>query len=71
MGLDALKQEAAALDEASRRELLTYLISLREQQWAAQANEMSRRLDDPSSDRWLTMEEFETRLNRIAEPPAE
>jgi hypothetical protein len=71
MSLEALKREAAALDEASRRELISFLISLREKQWTAQANAMARRLDDPDPSRWLTLEEFEGRLDRIAEPPAE
>ena len=69
MSLEALKREAAALDESSRRELFSYLISLRERQWATHARTTARSLDDPDSSRWLTPEEFKTRLEQIPEPP--
>lgn len=68
MSLDALKQEAAALDDPSRKELFSFLVSLRERQWAAQAGAMARNLDDPDPTRWLTLEEFQTRLDQIPEP---
>jgi hypothetical protein len=70
MNLDALKQEAAALDESSRKELLSFLLAMREEQWARHAREAARKLDDPNLDRWLTIEEFKSRLDRIPEPPA-
>ena len=69
MSLEALKQEAAALDEPSRKELFAYMVSLREQQWAALIRTLARNLDDSDARRWLTLKEFETRLNRIPEPP--
>jgi hypothetical protein len=66
MSQDALKRAAAALDEASRRELLTFLVSLREQQWALRFHGAASR---PDSEReWLTPEEFERRLHAIPEP---
>lgn len=69
MSLEALKQEAAALDTASQGKLLVYLASLREERWAAEAREAARKLDDPNPDRWLTPEEFRARLDQIPEPP--
>ena len=62
MSLEALKREAAALDEPSRKELFSFLISLRERQWAARAQATSQSLADPDPSRWLTLEEFQTRL---------
>lgn len=69
MSLETLKQEAAALDDTSRKELFSFLISLREQQWAGQARKMARSLDDPDPNRWLTLDEFRARLDQIPEPP--
>ena len=71
MSLEALKREAAALDERSRKELFSYLVSLREEQWASRARELAKNLDDPDPSRWLTLEEFKIRLNEIPEPPPE
>ena len=71
MSLEALKREAAALDDHSRRELFSYLVSLRERQWAAHARLTARGLDDPDPGRWLTLEDFKTRLDQVPEPPQE
>lgn len=35
MSLETLKRDAAALDDAARRELRAFLISLREKQWVS------------------------------------
>jgi hypothetical protein len=69
MSLEALKQKAAALDAASQGELLVFLASLREERWAAEAHRLSKNLDDPNPDRWLTPEECRARLDQIPEPP--
>ncbi|MEO7317624.1 MAG: hypothetical protein ABIZ56_01410 [Chthoniobacteraceae bacterium] len=71
MSLDALKREAAALDEKSRKELVAFLISLREKQWAEEVQAMAKKLDDPDQSRWLTPEQFKTRLDQIPEPAGE
>ncbi len=68
MSLEILKQEAAALDDTSRKELFSFLVSLREQQWAGQARKLSCALDDPDPNRWLTLDEFQSRLDKIPEP---
>lgn len=68
MSLEALKREAAALDERSRQELFSFLVSLREQQWALRAQSLARNLDDPDPSRWLTLDELESRLDGIPEP---
>ena len=70
MSLEALKREAANLDEQSRKELVAYLVSLRHQQ-ADRAHRMSEIRDAKDPGRWLTAEEFEERLSRIAEPTDE
>ncbi len=69
MSLETLKQEAAALDDQSRQELVAFLVSLREKQWQAYARAAARKLDDPNASRWLTLEEFQTRLAEMPEPP--
>ena len=69
MSLETLKQQAAALDDQSRRELVAFLVSLREKQWQAYARTAGRKLDDPDASRWLTLEEFQTRLAEMPEPP--
>jgi len=69
MSLETLKQQAAALDDQSRKELVAFLVSLREKQWQAYARAAARKLDDPDASRWLTLEEFQTRLAERPEPP--
>ena len=69
MSLDALKREAATLDDKSRKELIAFLISLREQQWLAHARAAGRKLNDPDSSRWLTQDEFQARQDEIPKPP--
>jgi hypothetical protein len=67
MSLDALKQEIAALDGTARRELMSYLMALRQEKLAAFVNEAAKRLDDPNTE-WLTLEEMKARLDQIPEP---
>lgn len=69
MSLEALKREAAALDDQSRKELMAFLIALREKQWHAHARNAGHKLDDPDQSRWLTLEDFQARLGQIPEPP--
>lgn len=69
MSLEALKREAAALDDQSRKELMAFLVALREKQWHAHARNVGHKLDDPDQSRWLTLEEFQTRLDQIPERP--
>ena len=71
MSLEALKREAAALDEGSRKELFSFLVSLLEQKWSSHAKALARNLDDPDQSRWLTEDEFKTRLDGIPELPQE
>ena len=69
MSLESLKQQAAALDDQSRKELVAFLLSLREKQWQAYARASASKLDDPNPDRWLTFEDFQARLAEMPEPP--
>ena len=71
MSLETLKREAAALDDAARRELCAFLISLREKQWEAHLRKLAPRLDDADPSRWLTLDEFKERLEKIPEPEGE
>jgi hypothetical protein len=68
MSLDALKNEAANLDEQSRRELVRFLISLRERDRGEWVRRMTEIRDSQDASRWLTAEEFRERLDRVPEP---
>ena len=68
MSLEALKKEAANLDEQSRKELVKFLVSLRTEPSADRARRLREIRDDQNPARWLTPEEFRERLDRIAEP---
>ena len=68
MSLETLKMEAARLDEQSRKELVTFLVSLRDRQPADRARRLTEIRDSRDPSRWLTPEEFRERLDRIAEP---
>ena len=68
MNLDALKREAAALDDNARKELFAFLVSLREKQWAEHLREAAAVLDSHEQSRWLTPEEFKKRLENIPVP---
>ena len=69
MSLETLKREAAALDDSARKELFTFLVSLRERQWGERMRAVAAVLNDPNPKRWLTMEEVRERLGKIPEPP--
>jgi len=68
MSLEALKKEAANLDEQSRKELVKFLVSLRTGPSADRARRLREIRDDQDPARWLTPGEFRERLDRIAEP---
>jgi hypothetical protein len=68
MSIEALKTEAASLDEQSRKELVSFLISLGARQRAERARRLAEIRDDPNAGRWLTPEQFQERLERMPEP---
>ena len=68
MSIETLKREIAGLDDRSRRELFSFLVALREEQWARHMRKTSAVLDDPDPSRWLTLDEVRTRLEKIPEP---
>lgn len=70
MSLDALKREAAALDDDSRKELFAFLVSLREEEWAAQAKMAAHCLDDADKSGQLTVDGLTSHLDQSPEPPA-
>ena len=71
MSLETLKKEAASLDEPSRKELVTFLVSLRHQQSADRACRLTEIRDAQDPGRWLTPEQFKQRLDEIVEPADE
>ena len=70
MSIEMLKQEAASLDDKSQKELLTFLVTLREARWAKPLREAAKVLDDPQTE-WLTLEEAKARLATVPEPTSE
>lgn len=62
MSLTNLMQEAAQLDTESQRKLIGYLVSLRDVQIPGHRQEMARRIDDQSPEKWLTIEELDAKL---------
>ena len=68
MSFEALKKEAASLDDQSRKELVSFLISLGGRQRAERVRRLAEIRDDPDPGRWLTPEEVQARLDRMPEP---
>lgn len=62
MSLAELKQEMERLTPAERRHLAAHLVALERTDARAFQQELARKVDDRSPDRWLTAEEAESRL---------
>ena len=62
MSLDALMQEVGSLDQAGQRRLMAYLVALEDRRNAGYQRKLAEKIDDPSPDRWLTIEEVERKL---------
>jgi hypothetical protein len=63
MSIEELKKEASALSPERQRELIAYLLHLRESQDPNYPAMLAQRLDDADRRHWLTPDEFEARLN--------
>jgi hypothetical protein len=63
MSIEALKQELADLDDASRRHIMAYLLSIEDHKDADYAAKMARLIDDKNPSNWMTLEELDKRLS--------
>ena len=61
--MQAIKEEVEALPADERRRLAAFLVSLRHKDLADYRARMAERIDDKDPANWVTLEEFEERLN--------
>jgi hypothetical protein len=62
MSFDTLKLEVESLPAAARRKLMAFMVALEDQGRAGYAAKLAQKIDDQSSDRWLTLAECEQKL---------
>lgn len=62
MSIAALKSEIANLPLDQRRELMGYIAALNRNDNGEFLRKLAAKIDDKSSDRWMTIEEVEKRL---------
>jgi hypothetical protein len=62
MGIAELKIELDRLPPAERRQLTAYLVTRDRMLDPEFRRDLTRKIDDQSTDRWLTLEEAEKRL---------
>ena len=62
MSMAEIMREVAELPVNRQNELAAYLLHLRLQQDAAWRTEMTRRIDDKDTSRWVSLENLESQL---------
>jgi hypothetical protein len=62
MSFDVLMKEVGALDDAERRKLLAYMVTLEDHQNAEYREKLARKIDDATPGRWLSPEQLEREL---------
>ena len=62
MSYDALKTEVQALSAEERRRLLAFMVVLEDSASGGYAAKLAAKIDDPSPDRWRTIEQCEREL---------
>ena len=62
VSIQEIKSELEALPVEERKELAAFLISLRHKDLAGYRAKMSDKIDDKSPENWMTLEEFDQRL---------
>ena len=63
MSVQDIKKELATLSPAEQREVTAYLFRLRHVSDPDHHATVQRRMDDKDANHWLTVDEFENRLN--------
>ena len=62
MNIEAIKSQLRQLPSDQRRKLIAFMVALEDEARIGYAVEMTRRADDPSPERWLTIEQCEREL---------
>jgi hypothetical protein len=62
MSLRELQEEARALDGASRRRLMAFLVALEDGADDSYRREMADRINDQNPENWISLEEVTRRL---------
>ena len=62
MTIQAIKAEVEALPPVERRQLAAFLVALRHKDLATYRARMAERIDDQVPENWLSLDEFEERL---------
>ena len=62
MTIQAIKAEVEALPPFERRQLAAFLVALRHKDLATYRARMAERIDDQLPENWLSLDEFEERL---------
>jgi hypothetical protein len=64
MSVKEIKEQLATLPRQEQDEVVAYLFHLRHRDDPEYSREMDRRLGDRDPENWLTIEDFETALDR-------
>ena len=62
VSIQEIKSEVEALPADDRRQLAAFLVSLRHRDLAGYRARMTGKIDDPSPEKWVTLEELDQRL---------
>lgn len=62
MSIEAIQSELRALPSEERRKLMAFMVVLEDQSRGDYATKLAQKIDDRSSDRWLTPEQCEQQL---------
>jgi hypothetical protein len=63
MSIQEIHAEVQALPADERRRLAAFLVSLRHKDLTDYRAQMAGKIDDASSDKWITLEEMDERLS--------
>jgi len=62
MTIQAIKAEVETLSAAERRQLAAFLVALRHKDFTAYRSQMTTRIDDTDPENWITLEDFDDRM---------
>jgi hypothetical protein len=69
MSIDAIKQELANLDDASRHQIMAFLVAMDDLKNPEYRASIARKIDDKDPNHWMTLEELERRLSLHEDEP--
>lgn len=67
MSFEALATEVKALPADARRKLMAIMVALQDESREGYATQLATKIDDKSSERWLTPEQCEQKLGLSGE----